>query len=370
MTGICERINEVLQIPVMIISIIENSKGDGMTQKLKIKGKNLTLQKSINEPKFDAKSVLVSDPWEYVEMWLKRSSGNKEAIFYWQQAKEFYKATLSLPLTSAPLTSYYCFLNATKALLLIKEIEFSNYHGVSGKQEKTRLSLINEKIVFKQNGVLPALMKYLEDPIPNEEYSLKELLRNLVYIHRTYCLTYISESSKELFIPLEDVFFVKKKRSRECWFSAEIDEEYANKHTLNKINNKFEKDVNFSDRYVVRLKKRTIWDKNSTLETQKFINYHKRIRRNVQYIAGSSSRWYIKRTNLPESIPLSPLSITFAAMHKLSELSRYEPITLSRHLNSQHNWLLSEFIKNASYQFIHELASEITGDEFAQPRNF
>ncbi|WP_438501843.1 hypothetical protein [Bacillus wiedmannii] len=31
----------------------------------------------------------------------------------------------------------------------------------------------------------------------------------------------------------------------------------------------------------------------------------------------------------------SPLSTTFAAMHRLSELSRYESIYLSEHLNSQ-----------------------------------
>jgi len=55
-------------------------------------------------------------------------------------------------------------------------------------------------------------------------------------------------------------------------------------------------------------------------------------------------------------------------MHRLSELSRYEPITLSKHLNSQQNWLLSEFIKSAPYQFIHEIASEITGEESLVPR--
>ncbi|WP_176544163.1 YaaC family protein [Bacillus cereus] len=343
-----------------------------MVNTIKINRRNLTLKKSYNEPNFKGKSVLVSDPWEYVELWLKRNNNSNDALFYWLQAKQFYEATLSLPLTSAPLTSYYCFLNATKALLLIRGVNFSDQHGVSGYQKKSKLSLSNEMIILKSGGILPALCQCLDDSIPSGkskvEYTLKDLLRNLVYIHRTYCLTYTSEANKELFIPLDDVFFVKKDKSSECWFSAEIDEKYATVHTLNKIDDSFEKDINFDDRFIVRFKDRSRWKSNQTVTTTKFINYHKKVRRNVQYIAGTSSRWYIKRTNIKECIPLSSLSITFAAMHRLSELSRYEPITLSKHLSSQQNWLLSEFIKSAPYQFIHEIASEITGEEFLVPR--
>ncbi|EKS7870923.1 hypothetical protein QCQ72_005994 [Bacillus cereus] len=343
-----------------------------MVNTIKINRRKLTLKKSYNDPNFNGKSVLVSDPWEYVELWLKRNNKNNDALVYWQQAKQFYEATLSLPLTSAPLTSYYCFLNATKTLLLIRGIKFSDMHRVSGYQKKSRLSLNNEMVILKPGGILPSLCKYLNDSIPvvnpKVEYSLKELLKNLVYIHRTYCLTYTSEANKELFIPLNDVFFVKKDKSNECWFCAEIDEKYATQHTLNKINNSFERDINFENRFIVRFKKRSIWEGNQTVKTTKFINYYKRIRKNVQYITGTSSRWYIKRNNSKEVIPMSSLSITFAAMHRISELSRYEPVTLSKHLNSQQNWLLSEFIKSAPYQFIHEIASEITGEEFLIPR--
>lgn len=98
------------------------------------------------------------------------------------------------------------------------------------------------------------------------------------------------------------------------------------------------------------------------------MNYYKKVRKNVQYIAGVDIRWYIKRVDDASIIPMSSLAITFAVMHRLSELSRYEPITLSKHLNSQQNWLISEFIKSAPYQFIHQIASEITGEEFLVPR--
>lgn len=51
-------------------------------------------------------------------------------------------------------------------------------------------------------------------------------------------------------------------------------------------------------------------------------------------------------------------------MHRLSELARYKPYILKAHLESQHNWLLTEFIMRSSKQFIDEIATEITGDLF------
>lgn len=361
-----------------------------MVKIIKIKQKKLTLKRSYNSPNFTGKSVLVTDPWEYAELWLRRKN-NTQAQFYWQQAKHFYEATVQLPITSAPLTAYYCFLNATKTLLLVKGVQFEDMHGVSGysKQYKkkniqtsssefkrevnSKTHLLNEIVIIKKSGILPALCNCLEDDIVNLdgkiEYDLKVLLRNLVYIHRTYCLTYLSHANEELFIPLDDEFFVKKEKSNEIWFSAEVDEKYATKSTLNKLSKNFERDINFHDKFVVRLKKKTKWKNNATLETIKFLNYYKRVRKNVQYIAGVDSRWYIKRVDHVESIPMSSLTITFAVMHRLSELSRYEPVTLFKHLNSQQNWLLAEFIRSAPYQFIHQIASEITGEEFLVPRS-
>ena len=77
--------------------------------------------------------------------------------------------------------------------------------------------------------------------------------------------------------------------------------------------------------------------------------------------------WYLKRApaNAAGSIiDLAPLSITFAAMHKLSELARYTPLQLAQHFDCKHNWLLTEFISSAPRHFLDEIASEITGFEF------
>ncbi|MFC2284260.1 MAG: YaaC family protein [Corynebacterium matruchotii] len=73
-------------------------------------------------------AVLATDSWNFVDLWLKRNSENK-AQFYWQQAQNFYNASLNLPKTSSPLTLYYCFLNATKALLITKKYHLQNCMG-------------------------------------------------------------------------------------------------------------------------------------------------------------------------------------------------------------------------------------------------
>ena len=60
-------------------------------------------------------------------------------------------------------------------------------------------------------------------------------------------------------------------------------------------------------------------------------------------------------------------TITFAIMHRLSELARYSPDRLQHILDSQMGWVVSEFIKLAPYQFIDEISSEITGKEIMPP---
>jgi len=51
----------------------------------------------------------------------------------------------------------------------------------------------------------------------------------------------------------------------------------------------------------------------------------------------------------------SQLVLIYAAMHRLSELSRYEPLSFSGHFNVNHNWLL-----HVAFIVIEDLTSIIT----------
>jgi hypothetical protein len=79
---------------------------DSMTacSPLRIGTKEVTIHKATVQPDFSAKTVLVSDAWDHVEMWLKRT-GPRDALFYWQQARHFFGASVQLSETSSPLTS-------------------------------------------------------------------------------------------------------------------------------------------------------------------------------------------------------------------------------------------------------------------------
>ena len=186
---------------------------------IKYKGKVLTLHKSKISPKIGGKTILANSVWEYVALWLKRYHHN-DALFNWQQAQHFYKAAKLLPKTSSPLPAYYCFLNAAKALLLVKKIKFSDRHGVTGSKKDGNIYLTNQIVVFKGGGILAELCRYFDESAQGEIYSLKDLLYNLPYIHRAYMLTYSSQ--KELFIPLYNPMFVRKYQSKEAWFCAEL----------------------------------------------------------------------------------------------------------------------------------------------------
>lgn len=342
-----------------------------MQHTLQISKKDLTLRKARINPDFKSKSVLVSEPFEFVNLWLKRNKHN-DAQFYWLQAKEFYNASLLLPLTAAPLTNYYCFLNATKALLSVKNISFDNWHGLKGRKLDKQIGLHNEEVTLCIGGVFPKLCEYLEETISQPQaYTLRNLLYNLVYIHRSYCLTYPKEGNKELFIPLNKNYFVRDPNEKKISFISEIDKSFANGHTLNKIQDNFKlsdledyKIIEFSENITYT----DLFRINNIIKEEPFINFHKKLRRHTQYIAGNSKRWYIKRFDIDNSIKLGSLPIAMAAMHRLSEMSRYDPLRLSKTLESNCNWLLSEFIKHSPTQFIDEIASEITGFEFLIPR--
>jgi hypothetical protein len=239
-------------------------------------------------------------------------------------------------------------------------------HGVTGYQNGNNSVLSNEMIRFKGGGVLAELRKFLGENNNILEYSMKDLLYNLPYIHRAYCLTNQSTLNKELFIPISNPHFIKKYKSREAWLQFELEEKYNNQHTFNKLPSKFVKDNWVKDKCVIRCKDRFRWGTHDSEATnvQRLVNYHRKIRKYFYYIFSSDDLWYIKRNSTDDSLSMSSLTLTFAAMHRLSEISRYQPMLLDTHLNSQNSWLVTEFIEKSLKQFIDEVSSEIAGENF------
>ena len=96
--------------------------------------------------------------------------------------------------------------------------------------------------------------------------------------------------------------------------------------------------------------------------------FHRKCRRHFSYISASPDLWYIKRSiSGASAIDRYNMTLIIAAMHRLSELSRYDPNGLKRYLEGKDNWLLTEFIELSPIQFVDELVCEMTSLEFSLP---
>lgn len=337
---------------------------------VKIHNTEIFVKKAIISPQLSSKTVLTDSTWEYVKIYLNSKNQDK-ALFFWNQAQNFYESTKSLSLVSKPLTAYYCFLNATKALLEVKNINYDLFHGVTGKSENGHVNIINETVKYQPNGVVSALGIYLGEVVPHggQEYKLKDIFYNLAYIHRAYILTY--KNSTELFIPILNPRFVFDKYRNKAWFEATLEVEHSNTRTLNKLQgyslDRFYKNQKY---YTIRRNKTFDWvatrNKPTDNSKREIKSYYKKIRKELRYIYSTNQLWYIKRKDLITSniIDKSTLTLTIGAMHRLSELSRYNPHILNKHLTKDASWLISEFINKSIYQFIDQISSEITGDDF------
>lgn len=349
-----------------------------MLKKIIINSKEITLLKSVTNADYSAKTVLTNSAWQYVELWLKRHHGvdTQAALFYWEQAKCFYDASTELPINSKPLTSYYCCLNAAKALLSIKGIPLSNIsHGITQDRHvlSQNKSLEKAEVIFLGAGVLTELSKLLEEDVAKKRYSVKDLLYNIPCIHRAFSLTYIN--FPELFIPVRDICFTRNEQNAKAWIQFEIDCRYANGTALRYLPSQYEQDIAVSEienKYIVRRKNNRLdWDvhEDKAIRYQKLANYHKKIRKDLHYIYGDSRLWYVKK-NIPTNthiINRNSITLIFAVMHWLSELVRYNPMQFDKFMKTNQNWLLNEFIENALYQFVDEISCEITGREIMIP---
>lgn len=327
---------------------------------LTYKSRVLKPHKAIISPDFESRTVLASSHWEYIEMFLKRE-GQSEALFFWQQAKEFHKASQSLQPSAAPLTLYYCFLNATKALLSCKKIGIGHYHGVSGSVTPGKTNLKNEIIRFQKRGNLAKLSNYFGDQVEGSE-SMWSLLYNLAFVHRSFTLTYSSEST-ELFIPIENPRFLISDFQHKGWFYAKLNKAYSSVHVLNKIKGHGYVRDGSEDPYAIRQSRRYKWyyrKPKVSGNISRLTTYHRMVRSNLQYIDNEGIRWYIKRDGVNNIVNRNPACIIFAVMHRLSELARYEPFLLNKHFSLKQNWLLSEFINKSADVFIDIISCEMS----------
>ena len=337
-------------------------------REIKAHGRAIRPHKAVVGPILGERTVLTNSPWTFVALWLKRKHANR-ALFYWQQAREFHKVAQGLPPQSAPLLLYYSFLNATKALLTAKGLPFNEHHGVRESSASARTtSLAALGVGIKQTGVLPALSAYYGEAEPVRTHTLQEMFYNMVFIHRTYCLTYTTQA--EMFIPLARCRYIAQRSTKRVYFRADITENVPIATAVRRLPSLFVSDPSFGER-AVRSVDFVVYRKPSTpskRELAEIAELNRSLRRELQFINGTEALWYIRsRVNGPSRLQRQLPTLILGAMHRLSEICRYKPLQLASLLDGQKNWLVNEFIEMSAAQFIDEIASEITGLQFLVP---
>ena len=339
---------------------------------IRMNGRDLKPHKAIVNTKFGVRTVLASNPWDFVALWLKREKKNK-ASFYWQQARVFSDAARGMPIASAPLLHYYTFMNAAKALLSSRGVVFDEHHGVQAhdlRKQSKRLALSNEGVKIQKYGIAHALSQYLGELETKQVHSLEDLLFNIPCIHRTFCLTYKNQS--DLFIPLTDCKYVYDKKAKQAYFSARFSRDFKSKTNLRRLPPSFIEDKSIeSDQLAVRSVMSVPLTRSSIanlVNENSLRTLQKSIRDDLNYISGSQTLWYLKSVVSGHSrLNRQPLTLMLLAMHRLSEICRYRPMELDSFLSGQKNWLLTEFIQMVPSQFIDEISSEITGYQVMIP---
>lgn len=344
-----------------------------MRKSITINRKACELMKPYKNPKYGDKTVLVDSVWEYVSLYLKRGKECEKALFYWEQAKNFYKASCVSGDDARPLTDYYCALNAAKALLVkngVSEGEL-NKHGVHSNVDGrvSKLSLDKVKIKLQDKGVFKKFDEYYNagdrSSLGSAEYSASDLLYNTLCVHRAYCITM---NRSEIFLPIERPTFVRKETGdKKGWVQFALSDREERRLKDNKNVKGIERDIGVDQGVVYRFKRRFNWDIHESITARKqgMGIYHTKIRDRLYYIASDRKLWYLKVAK-NEDDPLAkakqPLLI-FPLLHWLSELVRYNPRQYQLLRTSKYNWLLHEFLSTALDQFIDEISCEITGND-------
>jgi hypothetical protein len=346
-----------------------------MFESVRLLGRDVKPHKATRNAEFGGRTVLTNSPWEYVALWLQRNNnaGAEAASFYWTQARAFALAAQGLPQESAPLPLYYSYMNAAKALLVSKGKVIQEFHGVTRHRLSTTSSILdleNEGVRILEKGILPMLSKYLNEQEERNTHNLKDLLFNLPCIHRTFCITYSRLS--ELFIPLTNCRYVFDCLSGKAYLVAHISSDFDYDSYIGFLPDSLKDESQNSHSRVVRSCE-SAQISSSTLSVDSDIaaigDLNRKLRPDIQYIGGSTTLWYAKaKARSGDNILCrSPLTISLAAMHRLSELARYSPMQLANLFKGDQNWLLSEFIRMSPQQFIDEIAAEITGHQCMTP---
>jgi hypothetical protein len=173
-----------------------------------------------------------------------------------------------------------------------------------------------------------------------------------------------------MFLPLAKCGYVYDTRTKGVFFKADIERNIPLSHALKKLPKTFVAAPAIGPR-AIRSVAKLVWKapgRPTAATIQELVDFNRALRKELHFIHGAETLWYLKTAPAgPRKLQRQLPTLILAAMHRLSEICRYQPLQLESLLAGQKNWLLSEFIQMSPIQFIDEIASEMTGYQFLVP---
>ena len=360
-----------------------------------IKRNNLVfrLRKASRDPAMKGRIVLTDDLFTYVDFFYKQnprrmnsgegSYGEYRYLFYWEQARHFYNASKNLPIEAAPLTMYYCILNAVKSYLLYEskgdqEIQESlKMHGIQeGCNSKGKLYGKLEEISLKrmEKGVFSCFSRMIDINFQNTwelnwQPEMKMLLGAVPFVHNAYITTYGLSKKKECFLPLRDGFPPEFSicSDKKIHLSVKLKKEYFSK-TAVRLPEEIKE--SFRESFLIDTNDPFTLISREGFEIEELKEKYCGLRSHFTYITSDQRIWYLKKFNAEnKALRLNDLTLIFALTHRFSEIVRYRPEQMKLILDGKENWIVHEFLTMALDQFIDRLAAEITKREIMSTRH-
>lgn len=350
----------------------------------------LRLRKAYINPKLHSHTVLTDDAFSYVDFFFKKhpkklkDKEGKELkqnyVFYWKQARNFYKAAKILPIESAPLPMYYSMLNAMKAYLLycsddsLKVLSNLNHHGLNEeKNNENSKNNLNETCVKRINhGVFKAFADMIDPDIGRKwqagtSLSVKYLMSNLSFVYNSYIATYDLKRKDENFIPIKvgTVPDFRYCNDKKIHLVAEVQKSYFKSDATSipiEVANPLSNYFSFSSSNPF------ILISNEAFRKGDISSVYAKYRKMFSFISSEKKLWYINEKEVLNGNAIPDILAIVAITHRFSEIVRYKPEDMEKLLSSKENWLIHEFLSLALDQFIDEISCEITKHDIMKTR--
>lgn len=364
------------------------------TRDVERKNVSLRLRKTYKGADISSHTVLTDDVFSYVDFYFKKhkkvikdkngKSVEPKYLFYWDQAKNFYKAAKLLPIESSPLPMYYCVLNAVKAYLFYnaknyEEIE-NDFKGHGLKEgnadgDNHLYQLDNIYVCRDGWGVFYKFAKTIE---PNfelywkkgktEAISIKNLMYQLPFIHSAYISTYSLPRKNEKFIPLSPnaAPIYRYAKDNKIRLVVDLDRSYFKQNAVC-IPEEIKKDI--PNIFVINPENEFQLVSSNSFKKKELNDVTDEYRKFFSYISADKRIWYLKKNKINDEFDnINSMILEFAIIHRFSEIVRYKPEQMAMLLSGKENWLVHEFLSLALDQFMDEISCEITKQEIMPTR--